>query len=448
MDRGYGVERKKHPKDSASIFSLLSFSYIHPYIRRGNKKDLDEDDVCKVWSKLQSKHLGDKIETLWSQQEVGPGKTKSVFKLLFDRFWKTYLFLGLIQLAVKIVYVSLTPLSVGKLVNYFKEGQKDVTKNEAWLYGTIVIFTNSVFLFYEHHYILLKAELAMKMAVSLSSLIYRKTLKLSPSKLQEISTGKIVTAITKDISQVEEAVYFINDLWVELIQAAVVMYLLHNKLGTSALTGLSIILFIVVIQVYTATLILKKRKEVNDKTDKRLQLTQEILTAIKVLKMYAWETFFARKTMDLRKKEIRSLRTLTILKFFSDFLGSLCNKLSFLLLILFYIWFGNNLTAEVVYYITTCFFRLRRTIEFIIPYCCAIFAELIAGLRRIEIILNADEIEQDTYQPQTSLIVPTIEIISAEVEVDKTLILKDINVKLKPGLNVLIGPVGSGKSSY
>ncbi|KAL3282142.1 hypothetical protein HHI36_005337 [Cryptolaemus montrouzieri] len=447
MDRGYVVERKTHPKDAAGIWSLLTFSYIHPYVKKGNKRDLNEDDICKVWTKLRSKQLGDKIEKVWNDQNTKKGKKKGIFKLMCECFLKRYLLLGCLQLFAKLFYVIFTPYSVGKLVNYFKEGQTEVSKNEAWMYGAIVMFTNSFFLLYEHHYILLKSEFGMDIIASFSSLIYRKALKLSPSKFAEISSGRIVTAITKDISQIEEAFYFINDLWVESIQAIVVLYLLYIKLGPSGITGLSIVVVLAVIQVYIGKVLFKKRQDANSKSDERLQLTQEIITAIRVLKMYSWEDFFAKKIIDARKSEICKIRTLCILRFTTNFLGALSTKLSFLFILLFYIWFGNSLSAEIVYYVTTCFYRLRRTIAFIIPVCCASIAEMAACLSRIEVILNAEEIEHIVPNDSSAVITPKVDFVAASMGVGNVRILRDINMKLRTGLNVLIGPVGCGKSS-
>lgn len=37
------------------------------------------------------------------------------------------------------------------------------------------------------------------------------------------------------------------------------------------------------------------------KTDERLQVTQETLTAMKIIKMYTWEKFFERHTINARR---------------------------------------------------------------------------------------------------------------------------------------------------
>ncbi|KAK9870545.1 hypothetical protein WA026_008107 [Henosepilachna vigintioctopunctata] len=441
------TERKTHPKETASISSLLTFKYIYPYIKRGNIEDLKEDDICKNWSKFLSRKIGDKMERLWKQQEVVPGKTRSVIKLLCDCFLKKYLLLGVLQLAVKLFYITLTPYSVSRLVNYFKDNQDNITKQEAWLYAGMVIFTNSVFLFYEQHYMLLKSELGIEIVTSLSSLVYRKTLKLSSSKISEITTGKIVTAITKDIVQMEQVVDVANDLWVEFIQAAVVLYLLYIKLGMSGLTGLTLIITIVIFQLYISTSIVKKRQEANNKSDERVELTKETITSIKILKMYALEDFFIGKIIRARKLEIQQLRILSIWRWFNSFLGNLSNKLSFFFVIICYIWFGHTLSAEIVYYVATCFQKLRRTLAYIIPACIGISAEFISCVRRLELILHADEIEHNPHFSPNSISTPIIQFNSADTASADIKILKNLNMKLESGLNILTGPVGSGKSS-
>lgn len=109
------------------------------------------------------------------------------------------------------------------------------------------------------------------------------------------------------------------------------------------------------------------------------------------------------------------------------------------------LWSGQNLTAGTIYFASTCYQRLRRAIAFIIPICCGSIAEFIACLKRVEIILTAEEIEPD--EQSKSIILPKVDFVSADIGFAKIPILKDINMKLRPGLNVLIGPVGCGKST-
>lgn len=44
--------------------------------------------------------------------------------------------------------------------------------------------------------------------------------------------------------------------------------------------------------------------------DKRIKLLNEILSGIKVIKMYGWEHSFIKQTQDYRKKEINALQNI------------------------------------------------------------------------------------------------------------------------------------------
>lgn len=55
--------------------------------------------------------------------------------------------------------------------------------------------------------------------------------------------------------------------------------------------------FLVLLGKYTT----KLREECGSITDERLRLVQEILTTIKVIKMYTWERFYGQRTYNERK---------------------------------------------------------------------------------------------------------------------------------------------------
>lgn len=53
--------------------------------------------------------------------------------------------------------------------------------------------------------------------------------------------------------------------------------------------------------------------------DSRIKLMNEILSGIKVLKLYAWEPSFAEKVLEIRKNELRVLKKAAYLNSLSTF---------------------------------------------------------------------------------------------------------------------------------
>lgn len=56
--------------------------------------------------------------------------------------------------------------------------------------------------------------------------------------------------------------------------------------------------------------------------DERVKLINEVLSGIKVLKLYAWELAFKKKIDDIRDKEVKDLKSIAYLSAFAVLLWS------------------------------------------------------------------------------------------------------------------------------
>lgn len=125
---------------------------------------------------------------------------------------------------------------MGNFVASFN-GQQ-VNYENATFYGTLVITVTFLITFYYHNMLMMQYRLSLQIRSSLSSLIYRKSLKLSSSSLDSISLGNIVTMITKDIYAIEMAAWIFIDLFVHMTKTLTVCYLLYNKMGNVGFVGI------------------------------------------------------------------------------------------------------------------------------------------------------------------------------------------------------------------
>ncbi|KAL3282149.1 hypothetical protein HHI36_005344 [Cryptolaemus montrouzieri] len=440
MDKGGETKRKQHPKDCASFFSLATFAYIFKLIHKGRRKEIDENDLSEVMSTLRSKQLGDDLEQCWMRNSK-----QSIIRALITchGFFLFILWIG--HLSVNVIFIYTMPWAVGKFVSYFETGQTAISKNEALLYAMVIISFNTLNGFWRQHYELWKIELVLKMQTSLSSLLYRKALTLSHIELNNISTGTVVTGITKDVLTINYAIIFGLDNLADVVQIVLVSYLLYQKVGMAAIGGIGIIFFCLFSQFSFAVFTYRRRGACNEKTGERLKQTNEVLSSIRLIKMYAWESFFEKRLLWLRKIELKNLYMVFILKTVARVIGSIAEKTAQILTLLLYSWLGGMLNADIVYYTGKLFLRVAK-IMIIIPLGIQSLSEFMISLKRINKILRTED-RQIVYKDVSQTLKPQISLTEVDVEIKGREILKNINLELKIGLNILIGPSGSGKSS-
>ena len=92
--------------------------------------------------------------------------------------------------------------------------------------------------------------------------------------------------------------------------------------GPSAIVGFVVILFLNPIMVKIGTLSSLLRLKVVAITDKRVAMMSEIINAMRLIKMYAWEQPFKQRIDKLRKDEIKQLRKAALLPSISSTISS------------------------------------------------------------------------------------------------------------------------------
>ncbi|XP_044746017.1 ATP-binding cassette sub-family C member 4-like [Coccinella septempunctata] len=446
MDSGIFIKRRRNPKENANTLSLITFFYINKILSIGEKEDIEEDHLFYVHRKLRSKHLGNKLERI-AERLKNKEKHLSTMKLLVWFCAKKYIYLSIMQLIVMAVYVVVSPLLLGKFVLFFSPNQTEVNWNGACFFGVSYVALSIIHYVYEQNYAMIKEELRIEFQTALCSLVYRKSLRLSQKALSDITIGKIVSLISKDINVFGYIISFGSDWCVGVIQIMIIVYLFYVRTGAATFVGFAMLFTTLPIQVYIARVIKVKRTYSNKKSDERLQLTQEILASIRIIKMYTWEKFFCKRITAARREEMKKLRQVLIFKDVSFLLGKFVSVLSFYMLISSYVWMGNTLSAELVFYLYSSYDHLEETIIRVLPISISQVGETIASLERYDAFFNAQE---TTGNEATSIIknpkTPKIIFYNVDVEIQGNHVLNNIKLEMEPGLNVIVGHVGSGKS--
>ncbi|KAJ8309984.1 hypothetical protein KUTeg_011849 [Tegillarca granosa] len=302
------------------------------------------------------------------------GGRASLLKAFMRMFGVQYMLLGIIE-GTKVVQ----PLFLGQLIRFFTPNST-VSLRDAYLFAMGVSVCAVVLAVTHHPYFFSVQRIGMKLRVAACSLLYRKALRLSNTALGQTTTGQIVNLMSND------AAIFIHYLWVGPLQAIPVLIILWIELGPSTLAGFGVLLLLVPVQSWMGKLFSKLRHKTAVHTDERVKVMNEIISGMRVIKMYCWEKPFGdlvgkiRSMESARVKRCSYVRGLIVGPFFVS------TKLIVFLTFLSYVLTGNLLTPEKVFVTISIYQAIRLSTTLFIPVCCPVCG------RNSHFLFNEDDI--------------------------------------------------------
>ncbi|XP_069323195.1 ATP-binding cassette sub-family C member 4 isoform X2 [Eulemur rufifrons] len=446
-------EVKPNPLQDANLCSRVLFWWLNPLFKIGHKRRLEEDDMYSVLPEDRSKHLGEELQGFWDKEVLrakNNAQKPSLTKAIIKCYWKSYLILGIVTLIEEGTKV-IQPLFLGKIINYFENDPTDpVALHTAYAYATVLTFSTLVLAILHHLYFYHVQCAGMRLRVAMCHMIYRKALCLSNMALGKTTTGQIVNLLSNDVNKFDQVTIFLHFLWAGPLQAIAVTALLWMEIGISCLAGMAVLIILLPLQSCIGKLFSSLRSKTAAFTDIRIRTMNEVITGIRIIKMYAWEKSFADLITDLRRKEISKvlrssyLRGMNLASFFSS------SKLIVFVTFTCYVLLGNVITASRVFVALTLYGAVRLTVTLFFPSAIERVSEAIVSIRRIQDFLLLDEISQRNPQLLSDG-KKTVHIEDFTAFWDKaseTPTLQGLSFTVRPGeLLAVVGPVGAGKSS-
>jgi ATP-binding cassette subfamily C (CFTR/MRP) protein 1 len=156
--------------------------------------------------------------------------------------------------------------------------------------------------------------------------------RLSPQARLTFTDGHINTLISADSAYLDLMYPSSVELPTHLPVILVACVLLIVNLGVSALCGIGVLVFFSPVQGVCKSQItsqiqcafmysslawayqqnMRLRRKQVEKVDKRVQLLGEVVNAIRAVKLYAYETYFANKISAMRSNEHQTLRQIAL----------------------------------------------------------------------------------------------------------------------------------------
>ncbi|XP_072048673.1 ATP-binding cassette sub-family C member 5-like [Amphiura filiformis] len=382
------------PIDKASWFSILTFSWVTPLFIKGWKGTLKTEDLTVASYKDSSKMNSYRLEARWAHLISKHGsKDASLFNALLY-IMRSGVICSAISLAISIsaALVSSTVV-MRRLIAFTQSPEPD------FIYGCLLVvaFTglqlttvtcSSLGLY-------LSARVAGRIRAALVAMVYHKILRLR--SLKGKSVGEIINLCTNDSQRVFDLGMFLPMGIVGVFICVFSLVASYAILGWTAVLGtLSYIMFYP-LQILLSKLITRFRQDCIKITDKRVRLMSEVITCIKLIKMYAWEIPFAKQIGAIRNQERSVLEKAGYVQCLSTSMPSMSIiSASFTIILHTSLGYGIDVAQAFTY---LALLNATRVIILGIPFAAKATAETLVAMPRVKELLLMEEIEPIKNKP-------------------------------------------------
>uniref|UniRef100_T1JBH2 Uncharacterized protein n=1 Tax=Strigamia maritima TaxID=126957 RepID=T1JBH2_STRMM len=332
------------PEIHASFYSRMIFSWFDRMAWTGYRRPLERKDLWALKTIDNSSHIINIFNKHWknelrkARQANRPSETArflnsgeevmftgrnvnytyqpSILKALVKSFGASFAMGSFLKL-INDLLLFVNPLILELLIKF-------VSGNEPMWRGYLyvgLIFASSILQFIVlGQYFNYMFLVGMRVRSAVISAIYRKALRLSNSAKRSSTVGEIVNLMSVDAQRFMDLTTYLNLVWSAPLQIILALYFLWNTLGPSVLAGLVVMILLIPANGFIANKMKQLQvKQMKDK-DRRVKLMNEVLSGIKVLKLYAWELSFFDQLLGIRSKELSVLRKAAYLNAFSSFI--------------------------------------------------------------------------------------------------------------------------------
>ncbi|XP_029925836.1 multidrug resistance-associated protein 4-like isoform X2 [Myripristis murdjan] len=412
--------------------------------------------MYRILPEDRSKRLGDELQRFWEYEVRKAGKElrkPKLTKALLKCYGKSYAVFGVFTFLMEAIKV-VQPVLMGKLIQYFENYDPEDMTSLYWAYGYAAGMALSTFglTIFQHLYYYHVQRMGMKIRVAMCHMIYRKALGLSSEALGRTTTGQIVNLLSNDVNRFDEVTLNMHYLWVGPLQAVVIIFFLWYEIGPSCLAGVAVISLMMPMQTWFGKLFGILRSKTAVLTDSRIRIMNEVVSGIRIIKMYAWEKMFSALVTEVRRKEIREimrtsyLRGLNMASFFAS------SKIIVFVTFTVFVLLGNPISASRVFVTVSLYGTIKLTVTLFFALAIEKVSETVVSIRRIKNFLLLDEIDRRGFAlPEEENNKNSLELHNLTCYWDKSLdapSLQNVSLTVKSRqLVAVIGPVGAGKSS-
>lgn len=498
MEWENGLEPSREPL--ASLFSIVTFSWVDDIVLAGWKTPLEMDTV---WNLLPKDKAANVIASYRNFKQTG----SLVVHLL--RYFQGLL-IGQCLLAALAGVFTFAPTMLLKYILEYVENPDAAPRNVIWLFVILLPVLDTIRSISDNISLWTGRKICIRMRAIIIGDIYAKALRRKaaagaektlgvsneadePAKKGAVSTikralgfkgkkkadpkaqdkiaaaadeqtalGTIINLMSVDSYKISETTAYLHFLvGAAPVQLAVSVFLLWQVMGLSAIPGIVVMIFLVPVNYLLANGFSVTSKNIMAATDKRIHITNEVLTNIRIIKYFAWEKRFGTIIDEKRENELKAMRSRYVLWSVAVAIwNSVPVLITFFSFVVFTLVEKKPLYPSIAFTAISLFMLLRIPLD-MLGDMFAHVQEAKVSVERVEEFLQEGETEKYEQLGTDNVDENGVKRIgfrdttlswsskdSEREEGPSAFRLWDLNINFLIGkLNIIAGPTGSGKTS-
>ncbi|XP_064638747.1 ATP-binding cassette sub-family C member 5-like isoform X2 [Lineus longissimus] len=374
------------PYESAGFFSTITFHWIQGLMMKIYRRGLEDDAIwaCPVNQSADTNCR--RLERLWTEELEKKGDQASFRRVIF-RFIKTRTLVSGFFLAIHVLISFVGPAYfLHSILEYTQHNEVDIAYGVGLAVGLSIVElarSLSAAISFSMNY-----ETGVQLRGAVLAIVYQKVLRLR--SLKDKSAGQLVNLFSTDAQRMfDVCISAMNIISGPLISLVALVYLLF-LLGPIVIFGFLVIFCFYPFQLCMSKLMSLYRRKAVVITDQRVRLMNEILTCVKLIKMYAWEKPFAKTIAGIRDAEIKMMEKSTYVQSMTMAFTPGLPITAAILTLIAHTLLGNDLTAAQAFTLLSVFNCVRPKLS-VAPAAIKSIIEARIAAKRYQDILVMEE---------------------------------------------------------
>ncbi|KAJ7180495.1 multidrug resistance-associated ABC transporter [Mycena filopes] len=420
----------ENPILTANIFSRWTFDWMTVLMAKGARKFITEDDLPSLLPEDAAENLGNTLEKYLLKY--------GVWRSLFSAYGGPFAVAALLKITQDCLAFA-QPQFLRLLLAYISRYQSARFESggkpdpfEGFSIAMFMFIASAIQTVLLNQYFQRAFETGMRVRAGLVTAIFSKSLILS-SDGNGRSTG--------DIDLCTYGLIIIS----APLQITLAFISLYNLLGWACFVGVGVMVLSLPLSTALARILKRMQEQQMKNRDQRTRLMSELLSNIKSIKLYAWESAFMKKycrKMGLLNSFTMALWSgIPLLVAFASFITAASTS-------------SKPLTSEIIFPSIAVFSLLQFPLAMVSQVISNII-EALVSVKRLSDFFQLPELQSDAreimYKPDLRAGDQVLSITDADFRWDSKAVvptLENINLSVRKGELVgIMGRVGAGKTS-